>query len=161
MYSFVSPGYAKGHQPGEVVAFLARVATPALAYILLCCVFGSTYSGLCRMHEPRAGSTAARHLRTGALRGLWTHHSSPYVIGTPPPHRKESVRRQCLTGPRFVAAITQSVFGGCSGLLRGVAVWAAGYVSCPCHASITECHGVECECVVVACVAWLGSDGAG
>ena len=66
-----------------------------------------------------------------------------------------------LTGPRIFAAITTVRLWGCSGLLRGVALWAAGYGSCPCHAGITECHCVECECVVVACVAWLGSDAAG
>ena len=47
------------------------------------------------------------------------------------------------------------------GLLRGVALWAAGYGSCPCHAGITERNSVECECVVVACVAWFDMDAAG
>ena len=71
------------------------------------------------------------------------------------------MRRQCLTGPRIVAAITQSVFGVAVGLLRGVALWAAGYGSCPCHAGISERNGFESECVVVACVAWFNMDGAG
>ena len=51
--------------------------------------------------------------------------------------------------------------GGAVGLLRGVALWAAGYGSCPCHAGITECHCVEYYGVVVACVAWFDVDGAG
>ena len=73
MYSFVSPGYAKGHQPGEVVAFLAQGISPALAYILLCCVFGSIGNGQCRTRVFPAGTIKRCRLRIGALWGLWTH----------------------------------------------------------------------------------------
>jgi hypothetical protein len=58
------------------------------------------------------------------------------------------------------AAINGSI-GVAVGLLRGVALWVAGYGSCPCHAGVTECNSVEDYGVVVACVAWLCSDGAG
>ena len=70
------------------------------------------------------------------------------------------MRAGSLTGPRIVAAITQSDCGAAVGLLRGVALWAAGYCSCPCHAGVTECNSVECERVVVACVAWFDVDAA-
>ena len=47
------------------------------------------------------------------------------------------------------------------GLLRGGALWAAGYGSCPCHAGFSECYSVEHYSVVVACVAWFNMDAAG
>ena len=70
------------------------------------------------------------------------------------------MRRQCLTGPRIVAAITQSDCGVAVGLLRGVALWA--FVDCADHAYtvVAECEYVECECVVSACVAFGYVDGA-
>ena len=71
------------------------------------------------------------------------------------------MRAGSLTGPRIVAAITQSDCGVAVGLLRGVALWAAGYGSCPCHAGFVECYCVEDYCVVVACVAWFDVDAAG
>ena len=79
------------------------------------------------------------------------------------------MRRQCLTGPRIVAAITQSVCGVAVGLLRGVAevafhcctVALVGFFLVPVSAAVASGFvvagvGVVCDTIVTVAELFTG-----